>query len=218
MKSFSLAAVGVFSVCGGRIAVGGADTILSYNGPAGGVLGSDLSARSMWALLHWAPSAEAGARSSEQRGMHLSLTRFKTLMSSISASVWLRRRRARSGSYDRASMGVMIPLMRSGIVDAGKNQVKITKDPGRCPLLLRPNHGTMRPWPVCHGRLYARKELKTGLEFDFKSSPLISTRCELPCEGGRTAATDLSVAETSVSEVAVKLQKIGDVQLPPDLG
>ena len=109
-------------------------------------------------------------QSSEE--LHLSLTRFNQLMKLDFSFSMVETAEGKIRQFTiKQSMGRDDPLMRSGIVDAGKSQVKITKTQGDVAPVVK-----TEPWNdealglYAMERLYAKKDLKPGLEFEDRKS------------------------------------------------
>ena len=148
--------------------------------------------------------------------LHLSLRRFNQLMKLDFSFNMHETAEGRIRQFSiRQSMGRDDELVRSGVVD--KNQVKITKTQANQQPVVK-----TEPWNdealglYAMERLYVNKQLKAGLEFDFKSfSSDFNTVLNYHVKVGEQQPTDLlGGRKVPFWKISVKLQKIGDVQLP----
>lgn len=116
----------------------------------------------------------------------------------------------------KQSMGRDDELVRSGIVE--KNEVRITKTQGDQAPVTK-----VEPWNdsalglYAMEQLYKSRELKPGLEFDFKSfSSDFNTVLNYHVSVSDKQPTNLLGGRNlPFWRVTVKLQKIGEIQLPP---
>ena len=153
-------------------------------------------------------------QSSEE--LHLSLTRFGQQMKMDFSFGMVETPSGKNQQFTiRQSMGREDELIRAGIVE--KSQVKITKTQGNQPVVTKTeswNDAALGLYAM--EQLYNKRELKPGLEFDFKTfSSDFNTVLNYHVKVGEQLPTDLlGGRNASFWRVAVKLQKIGDVQLP----
>lgn len=149
--------------------------------------------------------------------LHLSLTRFNQQMKMDFSFGMVETPAGKIQQFTiRQSMGRDDELVRAGVVD--KNTVKITKSQGKQPAVIK-----NEPWNdealglYAMEQLYSKKELKPGLEFDFKSfSSDFNTVLNYHVTVGEQHPTELLGGRSMPFwRVAVKLQKIGEVQLEP---
>lgn len=148
--------------------------------------------------------------------LHLSLTRFNQQLKLDFSFSMVENKAGKIKQFTiRQSMGRDDELIRGGVVEDG--QVKITKAQGNQPVVTK-----NEPWNddalglYAMEQIYASKELKPGLEFDFKSfSSDFNTVLNYHVKVGDKQATDLlGGRNVPFWRITVKLQKIGDIQLP----
>lgn len=149
--------------------------------------------------------------------LHLGLTRFNQLLRMNFSFNMVETKTGKIETFTiRQSMGRDEELIRSGVVEQG--QVRITKSQGN----QQQSVVKTEPWNDAAMGLYAmeqiytKREMKAGLEFDFKSfSSDFNTVLNYHVTVGEKQATEL-LGGRSVPfwRVAVKIQKIGDIQLP----
>lgn len=153
-------------------------------------------------------------QSSEE--LHLALTRFGQQMKMDFSFGMVETPAGKIQQFTiRQSMGREDELIRAGIVD--KNMVKITKTQGNQPEVIKNeswNEAALGLYAM--EQLYSKRELKPGLEFDFKTfSSDFNTVLNYHVKVGEQQPTDLlGGRKVPFWRVAVKLQKIGEVQLP----
>ncbi len=153
-------------------------------------------------------------QSSEE--LHLALTRFGQQMKMDFSFGMVETPSGKIQQFTiRQSMGREDELIRAGIVE--KNQVKMTKTQGNQPVVTKNESWNDEALGLyAMEQLYSKRELKPGLEFDFKTfSSDFNTVLNYHVKVGEQQPTDLlGGRKASFWRVAVKLQKIGDVQLP----
>lgn len=148
--------------------------------------------------------------------LHLSLTRFNQTMKMHFSFNMIESPSGQIKQFTiRQSMGRDEELIRSGIVS--KEGVTITKNQGSQPPVKK-----LEPWNdaalglFAMEKLYTSREMKQGLEFDFKSfSSDFNTVLNYHVSVAEKQPTKLLDGRTvPFWKVSVKLQKIGDIQLP----
>lgn len=160
------------------------------------------------------PTRSNQIQSSEE--LHLSLSRFNQQMKLDFSFNMLETTEGKIRQFTiKQSMGRDDQMVRSGVVE--NKQVKITKSQGDQPAVTK-----TEPWSdealglYAMEKLYANREMKPGQEFDFKSfSSDFNTVLNYHVKVGEQQTTDLlGGRNVSFWRVSVKLQKIGDIQLP----
>ncbi|MFT3882756.1 MAG: transglutaminase domain-containing protein [Gemmatales bacterium] len=148
--------------------------------------------------------------------LHLSLTRFNQQMKMDFSFGMVENPAGKIQQFIiKQSMGRDDELVRVGVVD--KTTVKITKTQGNQPAVIK-----TEPWNdealglYAMEQLYGKKELKPGLEFDFKTfASDFNTVLNYHVTVGEQQPTELlGGGNMPFWRIAVKLQKIGEVQLP----
>lgn len=151
-----------------------------------------------------------------QELLHLSLTRFNQQLKLDFSFNMVEDADGKIKQFTiRQSMGRDEELIRSGTVEQG--QVKITKTQGNGQPVTK-----NEPWNdealglYAMEQIYTKRELKPGLEFDFKSfSADFNTVLNYHVNVGERKQTDLlGGRNVPFWRVTVKLQKIGEIQLP----
>lgn len=154
---------------------------------------------------------------SSSEELHLSLTRFGQLLKMNFSFSMIETKAGKVQQFTiRQSLGRDEELVRKGIVEKG--QVRITKNQGNQPAVTK-----TEPWNsealglYAMEQIYGSKELKAGLEFDFKSfSSDFNTVLSHHVTVGEKKMTELlDGRHVPFWRVTVKLQKIGDIQLAP---
>lgn len=158
----------------------------------------------------------AGDRIQSSEELHLSLTRFNQQLRMNFSFNMVETKDGKIEQFTiKQSMGRDEELVRAGIVEKG--QVRITKTQGGQPAVTK-----IEPWSdealglFAMEQVYTRREMKAGLEFDFKTfSSDFNTVLNYHVKVGEKQPTEL-LGGRSVPfwRVSVKLQKIGEVQLP----
>jgi hypothetical protein len=146
----------------------------------------------------------------------LSLNRFNQLLRMHFSFSMLESKEGKIQKFTiKQSMGRDDELVRTGVVD--QNQVTITKTQGSQPPVTK-----VDPWNdsalglYAMEQLYRTKELKAGLEFDFNSfSSDFNTVLSYHVTVGEKLPTNLlNGRNVPFWRITVKLQKIGEIQLP----
>ncbi len=148
---------------------------------------------------------------------HLALTRFNQLMKMDFSFGMVENPAGKIQQFHiRQSMGRDDELVRVGVVDQAT--VKIAKTQGNQPVVTK-----NEPWNdealglYAMEQLYRKRELKPGLEFDFKTfSPEFNSVVNYHVTVGEQQPTELlGGRKLPFWRIVVKLQKIAELQLDP---